>query len=82
MSVDDAFDPFDGIVNGLSMNTDCDEIVNVQTLSNIELIDILLEINDNITKQKSLFKNDTEWQRDQHSLRAAILIEIARRGMG
>ena len=80
MSVND--DPFDEIVSGLSMNLcEEEEFVNVQELSTIELVDMRDDITDAITDNKSLFRNTTEWQRDQHSLRAAIIIELSRRGI-
>lgn len=79
MSVDD--DPFDDIVNGLSLNVCEDDEVNVQSLSTMELIDMRDDITEDITKNKSLFRNNTEWERDQHSLRAAIIIELSRRGI-
>jgi hypothetical protein len=75
-------DPFESIVSGLTLDVDItDDVLNVQTLSNQELIDMLIEITDEITKEKSLFRNHTEWQRDQHSLRAAIMVELSRRGL-
>ena len=80
MSIDD--DPFDDIVNGLTLDTvDEDELVNVQELSTMELVDMRDDITDAITNNKSLFRNSTDWQRDQHSLRAAIIIELSRRGI-
>jgi hypothetical protein len=76
-AVDD--DPFDSIVDGLDLNVD-DEVINVQTLSTKDLIDMRDDITEEITKAKSLYKNHTEWQREQHSLRAAIIVELSRRG--
>lgn len=80
MSLDE--DPFDEIVSGLTLDTDSDdEVINVQELSTLELIDMRDDITDAIMSNKSLFRNTTEWQRDQHSLRAAIIIELSRRGI-
>lgn len=79
MTVDE--DPFDDIVSGLTLSTDDQEVINVQELSDLELIDMRDDITDAIMSNKSLYRNTTEWQRDQHSLRAAIIIELSRRGI-
>lgn len=74
-------DPFDEIVSGLVLDVNEDEVVNVQGLSTKELIDMRDEITDSLMHSQSLFRNNTDWRRDQHSLRAAIIVELARRGL-
>lgn len=74
-------DPFESIVSGLSLSVDESDVVNVQQMSDHELISMREEITDCISKNRSLFRNNTEWEREQHSLRAAIIIELNRRGI-
>lgn len=76
-----ADDPFEEIVNGLSLTVDESDVVNVREMSDIELLSMRDEITDCISKNRSLFRNNTEWEREQHSLRAAIIIELNRRGI-
>jgi hypothetical protein len=80
MSLDE--DPFDDIISGITLEQlDDDDVINVTNLNTRELIDMRDDITDAIMNNKSLFRNTTEWQRDQHSLRAAIIIELSKRGI-
>jgi hypothetical protein len=72
-------DDFDDIVSMLDVNDDYEDIINVQKLSGIELMDMLCEINDSLMKGKALFSPNSLSQREEHSLRLAIIVEISRR---
>lgn len=73
-------DPFDSIVQGLSLEAP-EDVVDVQKLSDIEVIDMLGDIDASLLNSGNLFRNRTDYVREQHSLRAALLIEMQRRGL-
>ena len=72
-------DGFDDIISMLDIDDDYEDIINVQKLSEIELMDMLCEINDSLMKGKALFSPNSLSQREEHSLRLAIIVEISRR---
>ena len=72
-------DGFDEIVSMLDIDDDYEDIVNVQKLSDLELMDMLCEINDSLMNSKALFIPNSLSQREEHSLRLAIIVEISRR---
>lgn len=72
-------DGFDDIVSMLDIDDDYEDIINVRELSEIQLMDMLCEINDSLMKSKALFSPNSLSQREEHSLRLAIIIEISRR---
>jgi hypothetical protein len=73
-------DPFDSIVQGVDLE-EPEDVVDVQKLSDIEVVDMLGDLDASLLNSGNLLRNRTDYVREQHSLRAALLIEMQRRGL-
>ena len=74
---------FDSIIKGLDMEeVDETEVVNVQHLSTPELISLQGELTDNLLGRGQGLHPSNQDARDDHSLRNAIQVELARRVQG
>ena len=76
-------DPFEEIISGLGeeLDTQPDDIIDVTELPDIALVHMFSEITDELINSEQIMEPNTEWAREQHSLRVAMYREMKKRGL-
>jgi len=72
-------DPFDDIVSGLDIDVDEDDVLDVTTLSTMELSGLIADLDKDLTEGHEALHPGTQQARDKHSLRNALQVELRKR---
>lgn len=72
-------DDFDDIVNGLDINVDHTEVVDVSRMDTVALIELEQDLNEELMDSEQALRPVTQESRDAHSLRNAVQVELAKR---
>ena len=72
-------DPFESIVEGLNLNTDTSEVIDVTKLSDSELLNLQHVLSDELRDRSEALFPYSQSARDKHSLRNAVQVEIKKR---
>jgi hypothetical protein len=72
-------DPFDDIINGLQIQVDESEVVDVSQLETPTIMDMIEELNNELLEAHQGLRPTQQWARDKHSLRNALQVELSKR---
>ena len=75
-------DEFDDIINGIEIEVDETEIVDVSRMDTVALIELKQDLDNHLMDSEQALRPITQDSRDAHSLRNAVQVELAKRMRG